>query len=175
MIRQIGPITMREAKPEDLEAILALHRRAFGGEAEASLIRALEEGGYSRLSWIAEEAGEVAGHIFFSEIDLQRDAELLPVLALAPMAVHPAKQRRGIGQALLGEGLEQCRRKGFPAVFVLGNPGFYGKLGFSPKLAEPFSSPYSGPHFMAIELRPNFLKKKKGRVLYSRPFLALES
>jgi len=165
---------IRPAKRGDLASIQALNRLAFGGEAESSLIAALEEGAYARVSLVAEEGGKVIGHILFSQITLVEGTMSHPVLSLAPMSVEPAKQRRGIGKALVREGLEYCRDLGFPAVFVLGHPDYYPSLGFSVSLASLFRSPYSGPAFMALELTPGFLQGRSGRIEYSQPFLALD-
>lgn len=167
-------LKIREALEDDFSQILALNRLAFAGESEASLIEALKDGNYIRASLIAEEEGRLIGHILFSEIGLEESGASVPVLALAPMAVHPKRQRQGIGMILVQEGLEYCQGLGYPAIFVLGHPDFYDRLGFSAELAAQFSSPYSGPAFMAFELVSGFLKAGKGRVIYSRPFLSLE-
>lgn len=167
-------LEIREANSQDLPAILELNRRAFGSEAEASLILALEEDGHVRSSLLAIADSKILGNVLFSEIEIVTDERSLPALALAPVAVDPEHQGLGIGGALIRAGLEKCRQLGFSAVFVLGEPDFYRKFGFTAALAEKFHSPYSGPYFMALELFPGFLKDEKGRVIYSRPFLSLE-
>jgi putative acetyltransferase len=59
---------------------------------------------------VAEEGGTLVGHIMFSPVTLHRFTGLM--MGLAPMAVAPARQRRGIGSALVRAGLERCREIG---------------------------------------------------------------
>ena len=66
--------TVRAETPEDLEAIREVHRRAFGQEDEARLVDALRDGGYARLSLVAEEGGRVVGHVLFSGLPLVTQA-----------------------------------------------------------------------------------------------------
>ena len=37
-------------------------------------------------------------------------------------------------------------------MFVLGNPIYYSRFGYSLLAAQPFESDYSGPYFMALRL-----------------------
>lgn len=95
----------------------------------------------------------------------------MPALALAPMAVLPELQNRGIGSALVQKGLEVCRQLGYKIVIVVGHPAFYPRFGFSPKLAANLESPFSGgDSFMALELVPGALDGVAGRVQYPPPF-----
>ncbi len=90
--------------------------------------------------------------------------------ALAPMPVLPEHQRRGIGSALVWEGLRTCREAGHRIVIVLGHPKFYPRFGFSAKKAGRLSSPYSGPAFMVAEVVSNVLQGVGGEVVYPPPF-----
>ena len=78
---------------------------AFGQEDEGRLVDALRGGGYVRLSLFAEQAGQVVGHILFSALPVETTAGPVSALALAPVAVHPDFQRRGIGSAPVRDGL----------------------------------------------------------------------
>jgi len=73
-------------------------------------------------------------------------------LGLAPLSVAPQFQRKGIGRSLAEEGLSQARKRGWEAVFVLGDPTYYERFGFRADLAGGLPSPYAGPHFMALSL-----------------------
>ena len=139
--------------PIDLPAIRDVNRLAFGGEDEARLVDALRDGVYVKVSLVAEEDGQVVGHILFSDLPIVTPGGTVEALALAPLAVLPSHQRRGIGSMLVGEGLRACRDAGHRIVVVLGHPEFYPRFGFSAKLAERLRSPFSGPAFMA-ELVP---------------------
>jgi putative acetyltransferase len=98
------------------------------------------------------------------------DRGATPALALAPMAVLPAHQRRGIGSALVRRGLEICREQGARIVVVVGHPEFYPRFGFSAELARPLKSPFSGEIWMAAELIPAALEGVTGKVAYPPPF-----
>jgi putative acetyltransferase len=74
------------------------------------------------------------------------------VVGLAPLAVAPDLQRRGIGSALIRAGHRHLAARGERLVFVLGCPAYYARFGYSLLAAQPFGSGYSGPHFMALRL-----------------------
>jgi predicted N-acetyltransferase YhbS len=167
-------LTVRAETPQDLEAIREVNRRAFGQEDEARLVDALRDGGYARLSLVAEEGGRIVGHILFSDLPIVTQVGTLPALALAPMAVLPDRQRQGIGSRLVREGLRACAEAGHRIVVVLGHADFYPRFGFSARLAEPLQAPFSGPSFMALELVPGALANVAGQVRYAPPF-GLES
>jgi putative acetyltransferase len=162
-------IIIRPETRADHEAIQHVNRLAFGQDEEARLVDALREGGYVRVSLVAERAGRVVGHILFSDLPIITKAGTVPALALAPMAVLPELQRRGIGSALVQKGLEACRQQGHRIVVVLGHTHFYPRFGFSPKLVAHLESPFSGSEsFMAVELVPGALDGVVGRVQYRR-------
>jgi putative acetyltransferase len=154
----------------DHRAIREVNRLAFGGESEARLIDALRDGGYTRVSLVADEHGRVVGHILFSILPIATPRGEIQALSLAPMAVVPDRQRQGIGSQLLREGLRACQDSGHRIVVVLGHPKFYRRFGFSAKLAEPLTSQYSGPAFMAAALVPGALEGLVGEVRYPPPF-----
>jgi putative acetyltransferase len=155
----------------DHEAIRHVHRLAFGQDAEARLVDVLRDGGYLRVSLVAEQGGKIVGHVLFSDLPILTDAGTVPALALAPLAVLPEFQKQGAGSALMRHGLEACKEQGHRIVVVLGHPLFYQRFGFSPKLAAPLESPYSGREsFMAVELAPGALEGVTGRVQYPPPF-----
>lgn len=171
------PRTMNSiVRPEtttDLEAIREANRLTFGQEDEARLVDALRDGGHARVSLVAEADGQVVGHILFSALPIVTPEGEVESLALAPIAVLPSHQRRGVGSLLVEEGLRACRDAGHRAVVVLGHPEFYPRFGFSAALAERLKSPYSGPAFMAVELAPGALEGVVGEVRYPPPFSGL--
>ncbi len=161
---------IRPEKPEDIDAIREVNRQAFGQEDEGQLVDALRREGYARVSLVADEAGQLVGHILFSELPISTDAGTTRALALAPMAVVPARQRKGIGSQLIQAGLAACRKDGHRIVVVVGHPAYYPRFGFSAHLAEPLQAPFSGPAFMALELVPAALAGIGGEVRYPPPF-----
>src|SRR5207245_7249686 len=110
-------------------AVRARNVSAFERPAEADLVDALREQAQPLVSLIAEDTGAIAGHIMFSPVSLS-DHPALKIMGLAPMAVAPEHQRKGIGSALVRAGLEQCKRLGIGAVVVLANPTYYPRFGF---------------------------------------------
>ena len=84
---------------------------------------------FVRLSLVAEIEKKIVGHILFSRLPIITGAEVQEALALAPMAVLPTQQRRGIGTRLVEEGLRLCREAGHKVVIVLGHPAFYPRSG----------------------------------------------
>src|SRR5918999_3861274 len=105
---------MRPEQAADHDAIRELLRRAFdpyGGEAE--LVDALRAAGdhVPELCLVALEEGELAGHVFYSRVRLCSGDE---ALALAPMAVRPDAQRRGIGSRLVEKSLARAAGTGLP-------------------------------------------------------------
>jgi putative acetyltransferase len=93
-------------------------------------------------------------------------------MGLAPMAVLPAHQRRGVGSSLVRAGLDVCRHRGVDAVVVLGHAAFYPRFGFQPASRFGIRSEYDVPDdvFMAIELRPGALAGPAGLVRYHAAF-----
>ena len=164
-------VLIRTETAADQEAIWHVNRLAFDQDDEASLVDALREGGFVRVSLVAEQAGRVVGHILFSDLPIITGAGTVPALALAPMAVLPELQNQGIGSALVQRGLEACRQQGHRVVVVLGHAHFYPRFGFLPALAAHLESPFSGKdYFMAVELVPGALDGVAGRVQYPPPF-----
>jgi predicted N-acetyltransferase YhbS len=80
------------------------------------------------VALVAEVAGLVAGHIAFSPIKIGGvDCRWF---ALGPVAVLPEYQRRGIGKALVNEGLEAVRGLGAQGCVLVGDPAYYSRFGF---------------------------------------------
>jgi putative acetyltransferase len=163
-------LVIRAETTLDLEAIRAVNQQAFGQEDEARLVDALRDGGYLRLSLVAEIDDQVIGHILFSDLPIVTVPGTIPALALAPLAVLPNFQRQGIGSELVRQGLDLCRIQGHGIVIVLGHPEFYPRFGFSADLAQPLHSPFSGDVWMATELVPGALMGVTGKVVYPEPF-----
>lgn len=157
----------------DLAAVGEVNRLAFGREAEARLVDGLRDGGYARLSLVAEEEGRLVGHIMFSEAVIRTDGGEVGALALGPVGVIPERQGRGVGSALIREGLERCVQEGHRIVVLLGHPGYYPRFGFSAERAGNLSSPYSGDAFMALELAPGALSRVVGEFEFAPPFGAV--
>ena len=107
----------------------------------------------------------------FSRLVIRTTRGVREALALAPMAVLPEQQRRGIGSLLVREGLDLCRDNGEKIVVVLGHPDYYPRFGFSAEAATPLHWPhYQGPALMALELQPDALDGVTGELEYAAAF-----
>jgi putative acetyltransferase len=164
-------VEIRAETPDDFAAVRRVNECAFGRSAEADLVDALRAHGKATISLVAVQAGNVVGHILFSPVTIESGSEALPVSGLAPMAVLPEFQRRGIGSRLVKRGLEQCRNAGHRGVVVLGHPEYYPRFGFVPASRFGISSEYAVPDevFMALELREGALRDCRGGVAKYQP------
>ena len=166
---------IRPETPADITAICTVNRQAFDGRnAESSMVDAVRhsDGFLPELSLVAEQNGQIVGHILFSRIRIEIPQGNIPALSLAPMAVLPELQQQGIGSALVRRGLEECKRLGHAVVIVLGHPGYYPRFGFSASLATALECPYGdcGDAWMALELTPGALDEVRGKVFYPPAF-----
>jgi len=166
---------IRHESRTDYRRIRELNDGAFGGSEESQLIDNLRTGGQVLLSLVAEEQGDLIGHILFSRIQIENGDgnPALPVVALAPMCVSSVHQKKGVGGALIHQGLRILKQRGEKAVFVLGHKGYYPKFGFSSELASHFQCEYSGDSFFALELQSGWMEGKSGTVAYPEPFQRL--
>lgn len=123
---------IRPETPADHDAVDAVVAAAFAndGDPEVRLVHRIRAGdGYvPELSLVAEDAGEVVGHIMLSYVRLGPHR----VLQLSPLAVAPSHQRTGVGIALTEAALELAEAGGEPLVLVLGHPEYYPRFGFEP-------------------------------------------
>lgn len=163
-------VNIRSERPEDYEAIREVHRRAFPTGLEARLVDRLREDGAVLVSLAAFQEARLVGHILFSRLRIETESGAMPAAALAPVAVIPEEQRRGIGSALVRKGLESCRERGESIVVVLGDPDYYRRFGFSTEPARGLESPYPAEYLMALELQPGALAGVRGYARYARAF-----
>lgn len=168
-------IVIREEVPEDIEAVFQVNSEAFKQNAEAVLVDALRssEAFIPGLSLVAVLNNELVGHILFTGINIvSENHSEAESLALAPMAVKPGFQNRGIGSALIRSGLKKAAELGYQSVIVLGHDRYYPKFGFVPaskwNIRAPFEVPESA--FMGIELVKDGLTNVTGVVRYTREF-----
>ncbi len=158
--------------PADIDKIWAINAAAFGAESEANLVNVLRGSGVWFLSLVYERDGELLGHILFTAVELLGKGSGLRIAALGPMAVLPQRQRSGIGNAMVEEGINRCREAGFDAMVVVGYPEYYGRFGFSPASGYHLECEYEVPDdvFMALELRTSALAEAEGMILYHDAF-----
>lgn len=134
---------IRNEEPGHQAAVRAVVEAAFARPAEADLVEQLHVDGDVAISLVAMEEDELIGHVVFSRMTAPFRA-----IGLAPISVAPSEQGRGVGSLMIEAGLKRAATEGWDAVFVLGDPSFYGRFGFEVGLAAGFTSPYAGPYFM---------------------------
>jgi putative acetyltransferase len=163
-------LQIRREISSDRAAIGALVGAAFKGGAEVLLVDRLREEGDLALSLVATRP-EPKGYLAFSPLHLP-DAASVSAWALGPLAVLPSYQRACIGTALVREGLRQAQEAGIDLVLVLGEPGYYGRFGFSASAATPFKTAYDGPFLQALHLSSRGAGAH-GAAIYPRAFADL--
>jgi putative acetyltransferase len=161
--------TIRTETAQDIPAIHALIQTAFGQPGEANLVDNLRTSGALTLSVVAELDDRIVGHIAFSPLTI---AGRQLALALAPMAVAPDHQRRGIGSALIEWALKECRRLGHKVIIVVGHAEYYPRFGFIPAAQFGIECPFevSPDAFMVLELSPGAAKECRGMISYRPEF-----
>jgi putative acetyltransferase len=168
------PPSVRVETDADHDAVETIHRAAFGQAEEARIVRALRgsQAFLPELSLVAEHGGQIVGHILFSKLLIRGEKGDTPGLALAPMAVLPERQGRGIGTELVRRGVDEARRLGHEIVVVLGHPDYYPRFGFTPADDRGVRPPFDCPReaFLVLELVPGALQGVEGVVEYAPEF-----
>jgi putative acetyltransferase len=162
---------IRFEQASDVPHVREVSRAAFNASAEPNLVDALRLQCREVISLVADDRTAIVGHILFSPVILD-GADDLSAMALAPMAVMPARQRMGIGSALVTRGLDECRRRGVDAVFVVGHPEYYPPFGFTRASGFGITCEFdvADDAFMAIELRAAALRGRTGTIRYHEAF-----
>ncbi len=133
----------------------------------------VEADGDALVSLVADIEGATVGHVLFSRMTVVADSQSLAGAGLGPVGVLPAYQSRGIGSALIREGLARLPALGIEISFVLGHADYYPSFGYSAEDARPFASPYASPHFMALYLDSGATRPQSGRAEYAPAFARL--
>jgi putative acetyltransferase len=155
---------------DERSMIRAVNEAAFRGSEEADLVDKLRRDEDALVSLVAELNARVIGHIMFSRMWINTPAGRVSAVALAPVAVLPEYQRKGIGGLLVQHGLELLRSRGEKIVIVIGHPDYYPRFGFSTDKAKMLEGPFPPEAFMAMELSVGALDGIWGAVVYPSAF-----
>ena len=171
----MSALRVRGESPADVAAARALLAAAFGQEAEALLVDRLRAAGALSVALVALAGEEVVGHVAFSPLEIGGADGAGRWVGLAPLAVAPPHQGRGIGSRLVEEGLAACRLAGARLVCVLGDPHYYRRFGFATARDRGLLCEYEVPpeHFMALPLAREPDAGPAGLVRYRPEFAGL--
>jgi putative acetyltransferase len=164
-------IEIRKEEPQDRDAIRNLNIAAFENGPEAVLVDKLRASCKDYLAFVAIHDGAIVGHILFTPATI--DGSSTAGMGLAPMAVLPSHQRKGIGSQLVRYGLEYLRQYGCPFVIVLGHPEYYPRFGFEVASKYRLSCQWEGvpdEAFMVAVANDNALPTAGGIVRYRGEF-----
>ncbi|CAH1203636.1 N-acetyltransferase Eis [Paenibacillus plantiphilus] len=169
-------IIIRTETTNDYAEVYNVNFVAFGNrEDEAKLverIRATEQF-IPRLSIVAEERGEIVGHLLLSKAEIIEGEKSHEVIVLAPIAVRPDCQQQGVGKQLIHEGINRCKQLGYSIVLLIGHPAYYTKFGFKPARQyglELIQFEVPDDVFMVCELEEDKLMTIKGELRYPGVF-----
>ena len=160
---------IRESTSDDIAAILAVYPRAFPEEDLVPVVTELLEDTSITMSLVATADDRIVGNVIFTSCGVEGDDARIALLA--PLAVAPDHQRQGIGSALVRDGLRRLQEAGFALVCVLGDPAYYGLLGFVPekRVTIPYPLPAEwGDAWQSQHL--GHVKKFDGRLLVPSPW-----
>lgn len=166
---------IRPEQPGDIPGVRNVEVLAFGRAAEADLVDLLRDHGKATLSLVAEDAGQVVGHVLFSPGRIETPGGPVAVEGLGPLAVLPGWQKQGIGSALVRAGLERLRQAGRRLVIVEGSPAYYPRFGFQDAAPLGITCEFNPPPgcFMVQALAPGALEGVSGTAYYSEEFQAV--
>ena len=173
--RRQPEVTIRPERSADVPAIRTVNERAFGQPDEAALVDAIRARGVRSISLVAVDGGRLVGHILFTPATIRVADRVHEAVGLAPLAVDPGHQRRGIGSRLVARGLDRCRESGYRIAVVLGHPAYYPRFGFVPTRRHGIQFELDVPDdvFMVTELVPGALDGCTGVAHYAPEFTAL--
>lgn len=136
-----GEFEIRGSSRSDAPAIEQLYQQAFPDEDLVPLVRDLMQEPVICISLVAAADSEIVGHAILTTCSVFGCSASAALLG--PVAVAPAWQRRGIGRGLIRFGLQRLKTKNVALVCVLGDPAYYGRLGFEPErhVEPPFQLP----------------------------------
>jgi putative acetyltransferase len=164
---------IRSEQPGDEAAIARIQRAAFApSTAEAELVAALRQTPRydTALSLLAFAGATPVGHVLISPVDFRLRLEHRAALALAPLGVRPAYQRRGYGSQLVREGLLRAQQRGYDLVFVVGAYTYYSRFGFEPAPHVSNSLSIPNEHFFALAFDGSDVGTLEGLCVYPAPF-----
>ena len=166
-------IEIRFEQPKDIDEVRLLNDMAFDQPVEGRIVDKLRKSCKGILSLVAISNNKVIGHILFSPVTIETQSGVIEGMGLAPMAVSPELQSKGIGSKLVKEGLRIINNMKCPFVIVLGHEKYYPRFGFQRASKYGLKSQWEGTPdeaFMVIILNDSMMKGASGIVRYRDEF-----
>lgn len=166
-------VTIRQTQSSDYSEVYQLIKTAFvtaeykDGNEQDFAVNLRNSPNYIReLDLLAETKGKAVGHIMLTKTRIIRpDGGVHLTLLVAPVSVLLEFRNQHIASSLMQEGLQIAKDMGYDAAFLLGDPVFYGKLGFKPAQLYHISHlTYPQEYIMAYEIIPDSLKQMSGTI-----------
>ena len=164
---------IRDEGMEDIDAVRRINDQAFGQIQEGQIVDELRQTCEGLLSLVAVSGEAVVGHILFSRVRVDVGDRTVTGMGLAPMAVLPQFQNRGIGSKLVREGIRRVRKMGYPFIVVLGHDHFYPRFGFIRASKIGLFPQWEGlpdAAFMALAIDKGVMAQVSGIVRYEAVF-----
>ncbi len=172
-------ISLRQETDTDYEAVFKVIEEAFSEVVDSDnkehfLVERLRnsEAFIPELSIIAESDGSIIGHILLTRIQITNDDESFSSLALAPVSVLPAFQKKGIGGQLIVEAHKIAKSLGHQSIVLLGHESYYPKFGYELASKYNITIPFEAPeeNCLVIKLVRDGLNGVSGAVEYAKEF-----
>ena len=160
---------IREAQESDLEEVFNLIHSAFGNRAESDLVKQLISDGDVLINLLVESSNIIIGNVVVSKITMEPDLGLF-CGGVAPVSVLPDQQSSGVGSKLMTATINESKKMGMDALFLLGDPNYYKRFGF---VVSTLKNDYSVENFQELELTEDCLVNIKSKVTYANAFLNL--
>ena len=160
---------IRETRESDLEEVFNLIHAAFGNRAESDLVKQLISDGDVLINLLVESLDTIIGNVVVSKITMEPDIGLL-CGGVAPVSVLPDQQSSGVGSRLVTAAINESKKTGIDALFLLGDPDYYQRFGF---VVSTLKIDYSVENFQELELTEDCLENIKSKVTYADAFLHL--
>ena len=162
---------IRQVTPNDYDAVYTLVETAFqtaqvsdGAEQDFVLELRGRDTFIPELELAAEADGRLVGHIMLTAQPVK--GREVKALLLAPLCVDIDYRSKGLGGALIAEAFRLARQQGYAAVFLIGNPDYYGRYGFHPVADFHLENATDVPDkfVQGCELVPGSLSEEGGSV-----------
>lgn len=133
---------IRCARETDLNVIREVIETAFSDEENKVIMKLVADlSGETThppiTSLVAEAENQIVGYVSYSPIFLRTDPSMVGYI-LAPLAVAPKHQKKGVGAKLIKNGIDRLTRDGADFLLVYGDPAYYSRFGFREEIGQPF-------------------------------------